>query len=203
VTGLFCVEGDWAADHNRSTSVKPLLELLSQGATRKLDIVYPTALTREEFAYHLLRWRRARRYGLLYLAFHGDPGRLYLGHRQRDGDAVTLDDIATMIGPGLSGRVIHFGSCSTLDIDRRHITRFVRRTGMTAATGFAADLDWLRSTVFELLFLSTLLERRMTLRGARRLQQALKREVPSLRRELAFRMVIRERSTSAQKKRTA
>jgi hypothetical protein len=79
-----------------------------------------------------------------------------------------------------------------LAVDRRHIKRFLRRTGMTAATGFAADLDWLRSTVFELLVLSTILERRMTLRSARRLQQALKREVPSLRRELAFRMVIRE-----------
>jgi hypothetical protein len=192
VTGIFCLEGDWYGDHNRSTTVRPLLDLIGQGMRTKLDFVHRDVATREEFVHYVKRWRRATRYGLLYLAFHGDPGRLFLGHRQRDRDALTLDEIADIIGPGVSGRVVHFGSCSTFACDRRHIQRFLRRTGVTAATGFAADLDWFRSTVFELLVLSALVERHVTRRSARRLEKELRREAPNLRREFAFRMVINE-----------
>ncbi|HEX4514705.1 MAG TPA: hypothetical protein VH054_14245 [Polyangiaceae bacterium] len=193
MTGVFCLEGDWYGDHNRSTSVRPLLDLLGQGMARKPDFVHRDVATREELAHYLTRWRRAKRFGLLYLAFHGSPGRLYLGHRQHTRDAVTLDDIAAMVGSGLSGRVVHFGSCSTFAIDRRHIMRFLRQTGITAATGFATDLDWFRASVFEILALSTLLRCRITPRNARRLARDLNADVPSLRRELAFRMVVNER----------
>lgn len=158
----------------------------------KLHFVHRDVATREEFAHYIRRWQRATRYGLLYLAFHGDPGRLYLGHRLRDRDAVSLDEIADMIGPGLGGRVVHFGSCSTFAVDRRDIQRFPRRTGLTAATGFAAELDWFRSTVFDLLVLSAMVERRVPLQRARRLAHELRREAPNLRREFAFRMVINE-----------
>jgi hypothetical protein len=193
MNGVFCIEGDWYGDHNRSATVKPMLELLGQSAMGKVDFIHHNVATREELAHHLKRWRRSSRFRVLYLAFHGAPGLIYLGHRRRRSDVVTLDDLAKMTGSGLAERVVHFGSCSTFAVDRRVVRRFLKQTGMTAATGFASDVNWFRTTVFEFLMLATVVERRTNLRAARRLEAALLRELPSLRRELAFRMVLNER----------
>ena len=190
MTGIFCLEGDWNRDFNRSWSVRPILDILRHGMERKVAIVHRNVATRAELAHYLRRWKRTRTYGLLYLGFHGDPGVLYLDDRHHD--IVTLEDVASMLGAGLAGRLVHFGSCSTFAVDRRRVTRFLRRTGLTAATGFATDLPWLRSLSFELLMLSTLVERRVTLRNARRVRLQLRKDVPSLRREVAFRMVIND-----------
>jgi hypothetical protein len=192
MNGVFCLEADWYGDNNRSATVRPILELLGQSASGKVDFVHRNVATREELAHHLRRWRRSSSFRVLYLAFHGGPGRIYLGHRQRRSDAITLDELGIMAGRGLSERVVHFGSCSTLGVDRRVVRRFLRHTGITAATGFASDLNWFRSTVFELLVLANMVERRTNLRGVRRLESALLRELPSLRRELGFRVVVNE-----------
>jgi len=188
VSGVLCLEGDWYGVEEDST-VKPLLELLRYGIPRRLPMLHRAIATREELAFHLRRWRRARRYRLLFLGFHGDPGVVYLDSKQRQ--VVTLDDLAVMIGRGHSGRLVHFSACSTLAVDRRHINRFVRRTGVLGVTGFAADVDWLRSAAFELLILSKLLRFSPSLRGVRRAERALMKEAPALRRELAFRFVTR------------
>jgi hypothetical protein len=192
VTGIFCLEGGWQNDFDSSSSVKAVLELVSQGA--ELEFVHRDVATREELAHYLGKWaqRGARRYPILYLAFHGGPGRFLVGDRRRTGHKVTLDDLATILGGGLRGRLVHFGSCSTLDVDRRHISRFLRQTGVLAATGFKKEVDWLRSSAFEVLVFETLLRHRLTLGGARRMERAFRREVPDLRREFQFRMVINE-----------
>ena len=98
-----------------------------------------------------------------------------------------------MMGRRCRGRIVHFGACSTLDIDRRHVQRFLRHTATIAATGFKRDLDWLTSSAAELLIMATLLRYRLTMDGVRRMERALRRETPHLQRQLAFRMVVRDR----------
>lgn len=192
MNAIYCLEGDWYGDHNRSATVRPMLELLGQSARGRVEFVHRHVATREELAHHLRRWRRSPRFRVLYLAFHGAPGRIFLGHRHRSSDAVSLDDLAEMLGTGLRDRLIHVGACSTLAIDRRLVRRFLRQTGAAAVTGFASDLNWFRSTVYEFLVLAMIAERRTNRRGARRLEAALRGEVPHLRRELAFRMVVND-----------
>ena len=191
--GIFCIEtSDWWGSYGDTSSVRPVLDLLAGGIDPKPNVVHRSVATREELRHYLGRWRRTRRFPILWLAFHGAPGVVYLDDRGRKSHTLTLDDIATMIGPRLSERLIHLGSCSTLNIDRRRITRFLRRTGMVAATGFRRDLDWLTSSALECVILSTLLRYRLTLDGARRMERALRREATYLRRQLAFRIVLRD-----------
>jgi hypothetical protein len=191
-SGIFAIETTqwWRSLRDRST-VRPILDLISHGTEGGVDYVHRQVATPEELRHHVRRWRRTR-FPILFLAMHGRAGVIFLDNRKRTRNCIDLDGLAEMLGDGLAGRIVHFGCCSTLDIDKRNITRFLRRTGVTAATGFASDLDWLRSGAFELLVLSTLLRYRVNLRGARRMEQVLMREVPCLRRELAFRMVINE-----------
>ena len=84
--------------------------------------------------------------------------------------------------------MIHFGSCSTLDLDGRKLSSFLRRTGACAVFGFRADVDWLRSAAFDLLVLGYLQEVSLTKRGMAELQRRLKEEAPGLRKALDFRM---------------
>jgi hypothetical protein len=194
MTGVFVLEAEWVyGDFGRFT-IRPMLDLLAHGVDGKLNVVHRDVATREELAHYLQRWARCgeRRFPVLYIACHGDPGVVYLGDNGRRTEAVTLDELAEMIGPGLSGRHVHFGCCSTLAVDRRHLTRFLRSTGITSASGFVTEVDWLRSTAFELLILPTVLRYSRTRRGAQRMAAALHKEAGPLRRELGFRVVLRE-----------
>ena len=193
--GIFCLEGDWWNDFNRKSTVKPVLKLLSQGTDGPVDFVHRDVATREELAHYLSRWaqRGMKRYPILYLAFHGEPNTLFVGDQRRKGHAVTLDELADLLGNKLAGRIVHFGSCSTLGLDKRHVTRFLKKTNALAATGFRTDVPWLKSSAFEVLMFEALLRHKLTPAGARKMDRELAREVGYLRREFKFRMVINGR----------
>lgn len=193
--GIFCLEGDWKNDFNRTSSVKPVLKLLAQAQNRPIPFVHRDVGTREELEYYCRRWTRkgSAHYPVLYLAFHGAAGGIYVGDRRlKTRSKVTLDDLAEILGPKLNRRVIHLGSCSTMNTSRRHIQQFLQKTGANAISGFKNEVDWLLSSVFEVLLFSELLRHNLTLPGVRRVDESLRREYGALCRKLDFRMVIRE-----------
>ena len=51
-------------------------------------------------------------YGIIYLAFHGEPGLIYVGKRKK----LAIEGIAEIIEDKAHDKIIHFGNCSTLDI---------------------------------------------------------------------------------------
>jgi len=191
--GIFCLEADWWSDFNRSSTVQPVLDLLAQGVRTDVPHVHRDVGAREELALYLKRWARRRnaQYGILYLAFHGEPGRIYLGDLRRKSSAVTLDELAEMMGDGLSDRLVHFGSCETLRVDRRLIRRFLNRTGLVAASGFRTPVDWLDSAVFEVLLFEVMLRYSITARGTRAMRETMRKEHPAMCRRHDFRMVVR------------
>lgn len=175
--------------------MEPVLALLNQGASKRpLNFIHRVVRTREKFADYLGQWvRRGAKYPILILAFHGGPGKLYVGRASHKDHVVTLDDLATILGDGLRGRLVHLSACRALDVEQRRIRRFLKRTGALAATGFRKDVNWLRSSAFEVLIFETLLRHPLTRAGARRMDRTLKEEVPDLRREFRFRVVLNER----------
>ncbi|GMV08043.1 MAG: hypothetical protein AMXMBFR53_43180 [Gemmatimonadota bacterium] len=191
--GIFCLEADWWSDFNRSSTVQPVLTLLSQGVRTEVPHVHRDVGTREELAMYLARWaqRGNARYSILYLAFHGEPGCIRLGDRRRKASIITLDELAEMLGDGLSRRLVHFGSCETLAVDRRKIRRFLDHTGLVAASGFKTPVDWLDSAVFEVLLFEVMLRYTFTIQGARAIRAEMRREHPAMCRRHDFRMVVR------------
>lgn len=191
--GIFCIEGDWDGDLNQSSSVKPGLELLSQGRTRPVPFIHRTVCTLEEFEFYLGRWRLARMDGkretppLLYLALHGDPGVVHIGGR-----TLRLEEIADLLGTGLTDRGIHFGCCGTLDVDARIVRSFLRNTGINFAAGFCKGVGWLKSTVFDVLLFDAIFEGVLDQRGVGRIENTVRKEAGELARELGFRMITRE-----------
>ncbi len=191
--GIFCLEGDWWNDLNRSSTVKPGLELLCQ-ADKNVTFVHRDVGTVAELYHYLDKWSQRGRsnFPILYLAFHGDSEGLRVGDGRRRDGKVTLDTLAERLSGRCNGKLIHFGACGTLDLDERHIQRFLRTTGATAATGFRSDIFWLKSTVFEVLLFEVALRGAFTRTGARGISSRIKGELAGLAGELGFRMIIRK-----------
>lgn len=177
--GIFCLEAPWSPDLRNRSTVLPELELLKQSC--EIDFIYRDVATVSEFEYYIGEWvkRRYRSFPILNLAMHGTPSGIHIGK-----ETVSLDHIAELIGGRRSEALVYFGSCSTLDIDRRHLKRFLRTSGVLAVCGYKADVDWLISASFELLLLESMQQNEFSGRGIRALATKTKsaaRRYPDLR----------------------
>lgn len=145
---IFCLEGDWTPDLKNTQSIRSALSFMYDN----LDIrfIHRHCTKREQFEYYLKKFslRKYKSYSICYFAFHGKPGSLLLA----ENEIVTLDDLAAMVGDTLKDRIIHFGSCETLSVDIRHIKKFIRETNALAICGYKTDVDFLPSSIFDMLF---------------------------------------------------
>ena len=160
--GIFCIEGMWDPDLRVSSSVEPLLDLLNLNAL--LDYIHVDVATHEEFEFYIRKWmqKRYNRYPILYVASHGSASEIQIGE-----DAYSIDALAGLLEGKCANRFIMFSSCSTLRIGKRVLLRFLRKTGALAVCGYSVEVDWLRSTAFELLLFSQIQKNEFSGRGAK------------------------------------
>lgn len=179
--GIFCLEGAWGPKLTDPSTVRPLLDLLA--GQKQIKFIHKDVVTVNELEYYLNKWlqRQYEAYNVGYLAFHGEPGQLFLGRRR-----VSLDMLAEIIDGRGSGRILHFSSCSTLDIDQEdEIKQFLKRTKVKAVCGYRNDVDWLESAAFEVLLIEAL----AYYRRVDAVSNYLWRDYPNLCERLQFKMV--------------
>jgi hypothetical protein len=140
-----------------------------------------------------LRWAQKRHsdYPILYLAFHGVPGAVDIGDRRRNDTLVRLDDLSELLEGRCRGRFIHFASCDTLRVDKRHLNRFMRDTGALAVSGYRGDVDWLASAAFEVFLAGALQENSLSLNGIRAAKRRIHRDLKCLEKAMGFRLETR------------
>ncbi|MCC7485136.1 MAG: hypothetical protein IT529_09090 [Burkholderiales bacterium] len=141
---IACLESLWNSDIENRLSVVPILELVSR--INRTRYTYLTCNTREELAYNLGKLGARRGYRILYLSLHGKPGELVL-----DGARTDLETLAGMLGTRFSGWVVHFGSCSTINVPRARIGRFMAATKVATVLGYSTDVNWIASAALDLL----------------------------------------------------
>ena len=146
---IACLESFWNEDIENRLSVAPILELLSKRNGIKFTLL--TCNTKEELEYNLNLLKRRKGYEILYLAFHGKPGRIFL-----DGTSVDIETLAKFMRKGFNNWVIYFGCCSTLNVKKERISNFMKDTGGTLVIGYDKYIDWLISTALDLLLLDSL-----------------------------------------------
>ena len=167
--GIFCLETIWF-DERSPPSVRSLLELLERLST--IPFVHRDISTWEELDFCLGRWVGRNMYqkyyqlgdlGILYLGFHGSPGKIEVRTdlRQRSDDSeVDLDKLEESLTRGkklydASGCVIHFASCSVLRAEKQ-VEDFKNRVGAACVSGYSKQVDSTTSWAFELMFLKLL-----------------------------------------------
>lgn len=156
VKHIACLESIWFDDvENRDrVSVVPVLELISKNSEGEIQFSHLTCNTESEFTYNLgvLKKLRKEKYGILYLAFHGQPGEIHLA----DGTKISLEKLADLMGKGFADWVVHFGSCGTIDVSQSRLTKFATSTQVLLVAGYTKDVDWMESAAMDLLFLDRL-----------------------------------------------
>ena len=154
--GVFCIETIWYGTEDH-TSMRPVLELLRDGQLR-VPFVHRTAITKDEFTFYLTEWLSldSRKYPILYLGYHGEKGYIDLGGKgYMDETVLGLHDVGGRLadGRGCKNRVVHFASCSTLDVDEEDIEGFLEETGASSISGYSETVDWVEAAMFDMLYL--------------------------------------------------
>lgn len=146
--GIFCLEGEWDSDLRKRQSIEPLLAFLE--STGEVKVIHRDVATVEEVQRYLRLWRQQRYndYCVLYLAAHGDKGKIWWSSRNTS----TLEDLAEALEDTAKGCYVYFGSCLTL-FDREDVMRFAERTGARGVLGYRREVDWLESAAFDVLLL--------------------------------------------------
>lgn len=149
--GIICLEGMWSNRLTDRSSVLPVLDLLERNEC--IDYIHRDVGTVGELEHYLGKWLQKGygRFGTAYLAFHGEPGAVFVGRSK-----VSLEDLAEILDGRAAGRVLYFGSCSTLDIPRAEIKQFVKMTKVRGVCGYLVDVDWIESAAFEILLIEAL-----------------------------------------------
>ncbi len=165
--GIFCIEGLWDPDLRVSSSVEPLLDLLNLNAL--ISYIHMDAATHEEFEFYVKKWMQKRYdgYPILYIASHGSESGIKVGK-----DAYSVGALADLLAGKCANRIIVFSSCSTLRIAKRELRRFLEKTEALAVCGYRVDVDWLRSTAFELLLFSQIQKNEFSGRGVEAIDRA-------------------------------
>ncbi len=182
---VFCIEGNWNDRLDQPATVRPVLELLDINAGVKF--IYRDCSTTEEIEYLVDKWKQRgyAKYRILYLAFHGAPGELMVNSTSR----LTLDELGERLDGRCHGRLVYFGACSVLDIDRRIIKRFLRNSGAKAVCGYTTDVDWMKSTALDLIAMAELQRFSMTRQGLTAAEHSIREGTRALSGRLGFRMV--------------
>ena len=186
--GVFCLEGFWYGDYKDLISVTPVLELV--GKHSNMPFVHHRCNTRAEFEYSINRWKTkvfCSKYPILYLGFHGEPGFIKVGKEK-----VTLVDLGNIIGNNCSRSIIHFGSCSTLNLNKTRVQNFMDQTGVLGVMGYKRDVDWLPSAAFEMLLLDLLQTNPFDSTGMKAFSKVIQSECKRQVNELDFRLMINE-----------
>ncbi|MDQ3522817.1 MAG: hypothetical protein M3434_10840 [Gemmatimonadota bacterium] len=88
---------------------------------------------------------------MLYLAFHGSPGKLNL-----PSGTLTLEDLAEKMKTGFGGWVVHLGTCATIKVPTQRLDNFLEATNVAMVIGYEQNVKWLESASTELLLLDHL-----------------------------------------------
>ena len=159
--GIYCIEG--VPDRAEGEiSARPTLEMLSQA--HGVRFVHRVAVTRAEFFHHFMRWARRDDldYPILYLWYHGYPKGISLNvEDDSHWTSIRFDDLTDAqegTDYNWSDCIIHFGACSTLAGDKSDADKFLKRTNLTAISGYTKNVGWIDGAAMELLYLKCLLD---------------------------------------------
>ena len=184
MSSIFCLETEWdqsVHDMKKESSVRPLLQYLS---TTGCEFVFRQVATLSEFEYYLEHLSRSsyNRFKIIYLCFHGVEGEIDFAN----GESISLAEIATKFRGIFNERKVHFGSCSTLNIDYQEVALFKEQTGAKLVTGYAKKVDFHQSFLFE-LWLMHLFTHHNSL-GSIKLEAKVEKEMKFYGEKLKFRI---------------
>lgn len=177
---VFCLEGDWQKDLRDPSSVRAALMFLQQNLNIKY--IYKQCGTRENLEYYLTLWQQKKYapYSICYFAFHGKPESIQVGR-----EFVTLGELGDLLHGSCQDKIIHFGSCKTLNTDSAVIRKFLEHTGALCVCGFETEINFVESSAFDMI----LIEMFQQYKDISMLDKHLRKYYRSFVRRLQFKLI--------------
>ena len=149
---IFCLEGEWERSLKSRSSILPTLEFLEQND--KVKYVFRKVAMKEDLCFYLNKALRAefRYYPIINLAFHGSSQEIEMA----SGKNVSLSELAEEFEGLFEGKIIHFGSCSTLRASEEVLRDFMKRTDALIVSGYTKKIDFIDSSLFDIAYFSLL-----------------------------------------------
>jgi len=189
--GVFCLEAEWRNNYKRPTTLRPAFELLA--SAESVPFIHRNVATRQEFEHYVKLWlnKKYLDHPILYLGFHGNEGALLVGDQRREGRRVGLDELSGLINKRGKGRVIFFGSCSTLALHGNKINRFLRDTGLQGVMGYEKDIGWMDSAIMDIFLLTLLTAKKLTSRTITAAGKTARTKMKGISDDLSLRAISR------------
>ncbi len=155
---IHCFEGEWDRKHPE-LSIKPFIELLEQlcdyaGHNLTSTHTFCQSITRlsEELRIDGRKLSNKNFQHCLYFAFHGDNNGLW----GSTGDGyISFEEIANLLGRKATDSILFFGSCGT-KTSSATLQSLKDKTNAKLVVGYSSTVDWLESSMFEMLFFNNL-----------------------------------------------
>ena len=143
---IFCLEGDRQKDLRQQSSIFASLMFLEKNCDIKY--IHKHCGTKESLFYYLSQWKLKKysNYSICYIAFHGNEGEIKIGKED-----ITLEEISEILKDSCKDKIIFFGSCLVLQAENSRIKDFLKKTGALCVCGYKVSVDFLTSSVFEML----------------------------------------------------
>ncbi len=176
---VFCLECDWDKDLRNKSSILAALDFMQTNCFVKY--IHRACGTKNNLFYYLNQWslKKYKDYSICYLAFHGQPGYLQVGKEE-----VTLEEIAERLEGKCNDKIIHLGSCLVLDVDPDRIKEFITKTKALCVCGFQTEIDFLESSVLDMLVIDLLQE----YKDVKKVERELKKNYGKILKRLNFKI---------------
>lgn len=154
---IFCLETEWNQSKHClkfKSSAQSLLEFLENASG--ISFTFRNVATEQDFIYYIkhLQYDSYKQYDIVYLCFHGYNSGISLAN----GNSIDLIKFAQENRGIFEGKNVHFGCCSTLAMSENDIKLFKKETEARLVSGYAVDVEFVNSFVFELWLLNAMSE---------------------------------------------
>lgn len=153
---IFCLETEWVQSVHSLKSRSSALSLLDflQNSDKRISFIFRNVATKEDFNFYInhLYYDSYTSYNTVYLCFHGSESSISLA----SGDDINIMDFARENQGVFEGKNVHFGCCSTLNMDEEKAKEFKRLTKARMITGYSKDVPFIESFIFELWLLNVI-----------------------------------------------
>jgi hypothetical protein len=171
--GIFCLEADWERNLRTRYTVEHLLRLVQEAGYHPVRYIHRDVPTSESFMSYLNRWsqRSYADYPILYVATHGEDGKLLFGQPRSKG--LDLNELEAALLGKCRNRIIYFSGCEMLSGNRSRFRQFIKNTQVLAIMGYAGWQDWNFGILADFVILNTLARKQITLNAVRAASKAV------------------------------
>lgn len=148
---IFAIEGEWETKLNKELTIKSTLTLLKEVCN--VESIFRKTNTVESLIQYLKVSSTAsyKKYGTIVIGTHGDKGEILLS----DFESISIRDLAEQCEDLFTDKIVHFSSCGILK-RASDIRYFKELTNAKGVCGYTRDVDFLESSIVDILLFSSL-----------------------------------------------